>query len=206
MVVVAVVVGLVAAGVAVWWFGFRAEDEFVLGTDSLCEWFTAEEMTDIVRLAQVAAGTQFEFDAFEPGDCQGEPGPSEAQRWTTNEGWMGGEDGDVGLFLGPATGDGRGGDWKQMEPDEFGPHEMLGDAVSYGNLSYFFGWGPGIEVQLRVAGHDDEVLVFGWGVEDAGDWFLPGPGEEAPSDLHTEYQSLGFAVARLMLEDMGWID
>ena len=189
-VVVAVVVGLIAAVVAGWWFVFGdgersvAEDEFVLGTDSPCEWFTAEEMTEMVAAAQAEAGTQVEFDAFEPGDCRGDDA---YHQWGTSDGWLRGDEGAVGIYLM------RG----RAEPDQYGPHELLGGAASYVLVAHM---GPGVELQLRVEGHDD-AIAFG----------LQGPpavGVEplSPSDLNAEYELLGLAVARLMLEDMGWID
>lgn len=192
-VVLAVVVGLIATGVAGWWFVLRdgegsvAAEEFVLGTDSLCDWFTAEDMTEIVRSAQAEAGTQFEFDAFEPGDCRGDDG---YQQWATSDGWLRGDEGSVGIYLM------RG----RTEPDQYGPHELLGDAASYVLVAHTTSPGPGVELQVRVEGHDDAIVVGLQGPHAVG------VGPLSPSDLNAEYELLGLAVARLMLEDMGWID
>lgn len=185
-----------------WWFAFRAEDEFVLGTDSLCEWFTAEEMTELVAAAQAEAGTQFEFAAFDP-----EPGGSLRRRRAVRSAHLAGQDHGrvVALSLsGYGVDDPEGEAGRALEREEFVPHELLGDGVTYGlfwrNDSVWSAYndGPKMDVVLRVEGHDDAVSfrVFAYPSDvNERDWFP-----------HEEVGSFGFAAARLMLEGMGWID
>ena len=154
-------------------------------------------MNDIVLLAQHESGTfparQATFDQFGPGGCET---VTPSTRWTT-QGW-GWDDVDASLLieLSPVAADFR------AERDDFTAHRFLHEAVTYAYLEYGFSPG-GISVALRVEGHDDvlffrfEVLNQPQGSPDDVDFV-----QESPAN---RYEWMGFEIANLMLERMGWI-
>jgi hypothetical protein len=177
---------------------------FAYSTDSLCDWFTADDMNQIVAAAQQRAGTSWELVNFEPDDCVRLAPPVERRfeyDWdhTTPKGDFG-EDEMVASVPGLAVGLVPVA-WTGEEPSiEFAGHEMLDESVAYGNLQYDCSWREILTVELRVEGHDEDVL-----------WFSLtryNPVSACPDDetYKAQVTALGLAVADAMLEQMGWID
>jgi hypothetical protein len=74
-------------------------------------------------------------------------------------------------------------------------HSVLDDAVTFGNLGSGFAYSPGVQAQLLVDGHEDEVLFLGFGVE--GDALV---------QTDSEQEGLALSVADIMLAEMNWTD
>ena len=49
---------------------------------------------------------------------------------------------------------------------------------------------------LRVEGHEDEILYFGFGVDD----------HDGVTEVTPEYEELGLAIVNELLQRMNWID
>lgn len=184
-----------------------SDDQFDLLRDSLCLWFTPQVMNDIVVVAQYESGTRFDFDGFGQSDCSHKPGIS--AQWYVSRAVDGLEDSRLAIEFGRVAADHR-----QLpihvEPDDFTSILSTGwgwgsssstttpnGSVAYGNLSYHRSFDQGVSVQLRVAGHEDDVLFFDLGVyqRELNDQGYP-----------NRYEWFAFEVIHLMLDHMGWIE
>jgi len=165
---------------------------FEYPTDSLCDWFTAEDMNQIIAAAQERVGTGWPLVAFEAEDCA-RLAPPVGARWDWNhtEPKPGSQNAVPGLAVSlmPVA-------WLGEEPvADFVGHEMLDESVTYGNLHYHCGFLDLMSVELRVEGHEDDVLSFSM--------FLYHPYASCEGVLTYQF---GLAVADSMLRDMGWVD
>ncbi len=185
-----------------------AEAEFDFSVDSLCGWFTAAEMDQIIDTAQQRAGTALELPPFAPQDgCRTDsvgpqPGGRESASWNSGSTtvWLvPGLDPPAEAWVGDVSGGGS-----STAPEAFVAHPQLSEPITYGNLgtvgSNESRYPPrAMAVHLKVAGHEDPL------------WFsleIWGPGSVAGSrDLDdSTLASLGLAVADGMLSDMNWVD
>ncbi len=82
------------------------------------------------------------------------------------------------------------------DPDAFVEHPLLDDEVSYQNRTYQFGWSPGVDGFLKVEGHEDEILYFGFRADSGGHGW----------DMSPEFEELGLAALNELLQRMNWID
>lgn len=194
---------IVAAVLAVWYVArpdetgvdqsVRTEAAFDFDQHTFCDWFTADEMERIVADAQARAELDVELESFATsGECRVVNGPREAI-WET-PGWQSQSDGGLGIWLAPVITDPRGSGLRSIDPADFERHPLLDDRLTVGNVSYGFAYSPGVSAQLRVTGHEDEVLFLGFGVE---------------GNVLTDSQQtadFGLVVADLMLEHMNWTD
>ncbi len=161
-----------------------ATPAFDFSTDSLCDWFTAEDMDRIVAAAQDRVGTALELASFAPdGSCDA------GRKWT----------GGIDLILE------RAGPPPAQSYLAFTGHEQLHESIGYRNLGFYGDrysiWPPyGMHVDLMVDGHEDDFVRFVLEI-----W---GPAGVAGSqDLDDDtLASFGFAVADEMLRDMHWTD
>lgn len=149
--------------------------------DSLCEWFTAEDVNRIVATAQQRAETAFEFVPMREGDCS--PDGLPGGLWGS-EGWMDNPAAESSMSIGLARG-------SQGTADSFVSHELLDESVTYHVIRYNVAYDAGLQVDLRVAGHD-RVLRFVFGVGD----------DEAVST--PKYETVGLAIADELLREMNW--
>ncbi len=176
----------------------KAATVYDLETDDLCEWLTAGEMDQIVAYAQQQAGTEFAFGSLvDPvpaghassgtsGLCWGSAG------WTENPA----AEGSILIALSSYFDDQDASadrDWFDANPQWFDGHPLLDDAVAYHVSRHNVAFDAGVQLQLRVDGHDD-VLVFAFGV-----------GDEAAVATPT-YETLGLAIANELLRQMNWIE
>ena len=185
------VVALIGLGI---WFATGEQDspgeEFDFATDSMCDWFTAEDMDRIVASAQEKVGTTLAVAPFQAADClEGETPPM----WVAAP--PSGDD-DVLVVLTPVASGVDSGWERTTEPGDFAEHELLDTSVTYGNVEHLVWYTPGMAADLRVEGHEDEVLWFAL--------LLPSTSGPAPSD--PQHELLGFAVADAMLREMNWVD
>lgn len=167
-------------------------------TDSFCEWFTAQEMNEIVAVAQQRAGTAYVLEEFTPGGCD--------TFWRTPRWWAASRSrtsvqgstvgSTVAVQIESVNGRPEGMyDSYRVNPDAFVEHHLLDDGVSYQNRTYQFLWQDGLDGYLKVDGHADEILYFGFSVDDT-------PGA---TDMTSEYEELGLAVINELLRRMNWI-
>lgn len=177
---------------------------FDLAVDSLCDWFSADEMNQIIATAQEQAGTRWQLDEFEADDCLVQeppvswPGPF---AWNTlgadlQAGSTVIDSGQPNLMVNmvPVA-------WTDLEPaEDFVGDEMLDASITYGNPEHECGWDESMSFDLRVDGHEDEVLRF----------VLARPnnlGAACNDELvEAEATSLAFALAEAMLTSMNWIE
>lgn len=153
---------------------------FDFATDSLCDWFTADDMNEIVAVAQQRAGTAYDFKAFNSCDMlwrAEEPSSPELSVW---------------FALDPLGVEPRWTPYEEPNPDEFVGHSLLDDEVTYQTRGYQFAWKAGLDGFLQVDGHEDEILYFGLAVH-------TGAGTN-------EYEELGLAMVNEVLERMNWIN
>lgn len=162
------------------------EAVFDFAVDSLCDWFSADEMNQIIAAAQERAGTSWRYVEFEDEDCLRReppvPSPGPAA-------WDSGRPSNSGLSLMvdmvPVA-------WTDLEPaEDFMGDEMLDPSITYGDLEHDCGWDESTSFDLRVDGHE-EVLLFRL--------VRPSCGSE------TQAASLAFSVAEAMLTSMNWIE
>lgn len=192
LLVTAVVLVVVLVGVGIWFAAGREDSpaqEFDFSTDSVCDWFSAEDMNQIVATAQKRVGTKLVVAPFQAGDCD----EGELHMWVA---WPPSGNSDVIVVLTPVANGVDSGWERTTEPDDFVGHHLLDDTVTYGNLERLVWYLPGMAADFRVDGHEDEVLWFAL--------LLPGTSGPGPSD--DRHELLGFAVADAMLRDMNWID
>jgi hypothetical protein len=150
---------------------------FDFATDSLCDWFTPDDMNEILALAQQRAGTDYDFKAFNSCDMMWRAEEPSSPGYRV---WFGLEPLDIA--------------WQQPNPDQFAGHRLLDDEVTYQNRTYQFAWEAGLDGFLQVDGHQDEILYFGLAVHT-----VEGQGTD-------EYEELGLAMVNEVLERMNWIN
>jgi hypothetical protein len=151
--------------------------------DSLCTWFTADDMNEMLATAQQRAGTAYDFQEF--NSCPGMWKSGESSPGLTV--WFGLEP------LGGA-GEARWSPFVEPNPDEFRGHSLLDDEVAYQTRTYQFAWKAGVDGYLQVVGHEDEILYFGLAVHT-----MEGKGTN-------EYEELGLAMVDEVLQGMNWIN
>jgi hypothetical protein len=155
---------------------------FDYATDSLCDWFTSDDMDEILAVAQQRAGTAYEFKAFDSCDMM----------WRAEEPSSPGF--RVWFGLEPLGVEPRWDPYEAPNPDEFEGHSLLDDEVTYQTRTYQFGFKTGVDGFLQVDGHQDEILYFGLAVHT-----VEGQGTD-------EYEELGLAMVNEVLERMNWIN
>jgi hypothetical protein len=158
---------------------------FDFATDSLCDWFTPDDMNEILAVAQQRAGTDYELKTFNSSslvECRrlGTMWKAEEPSSPGYRVWFGLEPLDIA--------------WQQPNPDQFAGHRLLDDEVTYQNRTYQSAWKPGVDGFLQVDGHEDEILYFGLAVHT-----VEGQGTN-------EYEELGLAMVNEVLERMNWIN
>jgi hypothetical protein len=165
----------------------RADDtEFDFARDSLCERITAEDMNDILLVAQFESSTLLDAEpTFAPDGCERSSWRSEWGAVWVSEWWPEG-DGSLLVHLGADS----LGPPRPAAFDEFRSHHLLPRSVTSGNLR----WRSGAEMNLRVDGHDEE-LFFSLGVSTDG--FL--------NIESNDYEWLAFAIVGLLLQHVGWV-
>lgn len=169
---------------------------FDLETDSLCDWFTAQDMNRLVAEAQKQAGSTFEFVPFEgvvsaPNGRDGcWSNPANGFSAWGSAGWQANPAADGSILVGINRADPRA----VVKPDlgRLTSHEMLDAAVTYHLIRYHVAYDAGLRIYLQVEGHEEEVLDFAFGVG--------GPGGGTPT-----FEDLGLAVANELLQGMNWI-
>jgi hypothetical protein len=177
--------------------GGEGEPVFDFATDSLCTWFTPDDMNEILAAAQQRAGTDHDFSPFTSGDCEAESGwgvPGRLSVWFMLE--------PVESFFARVAGDPdaqvnnlTGGELVlDVNPAEFVGHGFLDDEVSYqmNNGDGGFGY-ESFDWYLRVDGHQDETLYFKFAIDG-----LP---RSIGLDTMT---NLGLAMVNEVLERMNW--
>jgi hypothetical protein len=160
--------------------------------DTLCDWFTADQMDSIVTEALDRAELDTALESFATsGSCR--MLSSTEAIWST-QGWVSQSDGGLGILLAPVDTDPRGGHSRD-DPADFEHHAVLDDDVTFGNYSDGFAYSSGAQLQLRVAGHEDEALFLGFGTE--GSTFI---------DTSPHGAAFALIIADIMLEGMNWTD
>jgi hypothetical protein len=164
--------------------------EFDFATDSLCTWFTPDDMNEIVAVAQQRAGTDYDLKAFDSSSLP------ECRRLATM--WKAEEPSSPGhrvwFQLEPLGVEPRWSPYEEPNPDEFAGHDLLDDEVTYQTRGYQFAWKSGLDGFVQVDGHQDEILYFGLAVHT-----MEGQGTN-------EYEELGLAMVNEVLERMNWIN
>ena len=169
---------------------------FDLETDSLCDWFTAQDMNRLVAEAQKQAGSTFEFVPFEDvvSAPSGRDGcwsyPADGFSAWGSAGWQANPAADGSMLVGIN----RPYSDAVVKPDlgRLTSHEMLDEAATYHLIRYHVAYDAGLRIYLQVEGHEEEILDFAFGVG--------GPGGGTP-----KYEDLGLAVANELLQGMNWI-
>ena len=138
-------------------------------------------MDDILAAAQQRAETAHVFEGFTSAGCHG-------TGWAT-PGWgtSGGAGDAVFVLVEPADG--------REDRDQFVGNPLLDGGVSYQRRTNQFAWSEGVDGYLRVVGHEDEILYFGFGVDDYG----------GTTELSGEYTGLAMAFVNELLTRMNWI-
>ena len=189
-------------------------DVFDTRTDDFCEWFTADDMNEIIEVAQQRAGTAYILEEFTSGGCDsfwktpGWPrGDSRARESSNGEGLS------VAVLVNSVENQGVDApvrmSLEMSDPDEFAEHHLLDRGVSYLNRTHQFFWRDGVDGFLRVDGHDDETLYFGFSVAEI---LTPEEVRALLSDdtvvteLTPEYEDLALAVVNELLRHMNWIN
>jgi hypothetical protein len=169
-----------------------SEPVFDFAADSLCTWFTADDMNEIVAAAQQRAGTEYGFSPFTSEDCEVESGwsyeyPGGPYVWFMLE--------PVESFFARVAGD-PDAQVNDVNPAEFVGHGFLDDEVSYqmNNADGGFGY-ESFDWYLRVDGHQDETLYFKFAIDG-----LP---RSIGLDTMT---NLGLAMVNEVLDRMNWIN
>ena len=80
--------------------------------------------------------------------------------------------------------------------DEFVGHHLLDEGVLYQPRTNQFAWDEGLDGYLLVDGHEDEILYFGFGVDNYDGQTL----------LSGEYKELVLAFFNELLARMNWIE
>jgi hypothetical protein len=151
---------------------------FDIRTDSLCTWFTRQDMDRILQAAQERVGTRMEMTGFAPeGWCTAENLP----------GSWGSSSTVIALERVP-----------QARTADFNRHEQLADSITYGDLAGSSN--PyATRATLDVEGHEDVSLRMS--LEIWGRWGIPGADEVD----RTELTALAMAVANELLTEMNWV-
>ncbi|MFO7961831.1 MAG: SGNH/GDSL hydrolase family protein, partial [Nitriliruptoraceae bacterium] len=169
------------------------EAVFDFEQDTLCDWFTADQMDRIVTEALDRAELDAELESFATsGSCR--MLSSTGAIWST-PGWASQSDGGLGITLAPVVNDPRGEGYRDTDPADFEHHAVLDEDVTFGNYSSGFAYSSGAQIQFRVAGHEDEVLFLGFGTE--GSTFI---------DTSPHGAAFALIIADIMLEEMHWTD
>jgi hypothetical protein len=176
---------------------------FDFTTDSLCTWFTADDMNEIVAVAQQRAGTAYPFQAFnsvvaEFPACDPESGWHTPERITleTPPGHALAFTLARGSDFSPLDGDPP----RDVNPDAFRGHSLLDDEVSYQLHRYQYAWSESVWGYLRVEGHKDETLYFRLAVTDDHEI-----SKMRALGAHT-LMGLSMAMVNETLERMSWIN
>ena len=182
------VIGVVVVGFAGCSDDSGRDDVFDFATDSLCDWFTAQDMNRIVADAQEQAGSTWQLVPFEAEDCTVQEPP--ATRW--DHVWR--QSGEVSLMVGlvPVA-------WTEVEPaEDFVGHEMLDESITYGNLAYLCSWAEIVDADLQVEDHEENVLRFSLARAD--------PNSPCGHAIYeAQATSFAFGVADAMLREMNWV-
>jgi hypothetical protein len=176
---------------------------FDFTTDSLCTWFTADDMNEIVAVAQQRAGTAYPFQAFnsvvaESPACDPESGWRTPERITPET--PPGHALAFTLARGSDFSPLDGGPPRDVNPDAFRGHSLLDDEVSYQLHRYQYAWSESVWGYLRVDGHKDETLYFRLAVTDDHEI-----SKMRALGAHT-LMGLSMAMADETLERMNWIN
>jgi hypothetical protein len=157
----------------------RANDtEFDFARDSWCAWITAEDMNDILLVAQFESSTLLDAEPiFAPDGCE------RAFWWSE---WWSNAEGSLLVYLGTYS----LGTPRPEDDDEFRSHHLLPRSVTFRDLR----WLSGARMTLRVDGHDEE-LFFALDVSTGGLLHLES----------NEYEWLAFAIVGLLLQHVGWV-
>jgi hypothetical protein len=199
---------VVAAVVAAVWFvreGGNSEPVFNFETDSLCDWFAAEDVNQIIDDAQTRTGGSWNLPAFDAGDCV--PSTGTIGMLGPEGGWIHARyqpDADGNQFLLPPALKVNMVPvaWTGLDPaDDFVGHEMLDQSVTYTTSRYQSSWWDHIDVDLRIEGHDDDVLRFTLARQDPNSTF---PHRDV--SIEEQVTSLALVVADSMLSDMKWVE
>lgn len=161
---------------------------FVLGEDTLCDWFTTEEMDRILSEAIDASGTELEVASFESGFCYHEATRSlmAGPEWTVQRGDRT-EVASVAVTI--ALSEDALGSLPHPDPAEFHGSALLDSAVTYGHRQNGLLYENGVQLEALVAGHTDvQPLWFGFAVTTY----------EQPTE------DLAVAVLDGLLRGMGW--
>jgi len=164
---------------------------FDLGTDSFCEWISPGTMTTILSIAQKRAGTDYDLRGLTVCD------DTSGGFWNSTLTSFAGElpprvaassldDADTPVQAAYA----------ETSPGDFIGHPLLDDSVTYHIRTYQFLWQEGVDLLLRVEGHDDEILYFGFGVDDGN----------RDTYMTPEYEELALAAANELLVRLNWVD
>jgi hypothetical protein len=170
--------------------GWADQPVFDFSEDSLCDWFTEDDMNRIVTAAQERAGTDWPVGPFE--HCRGGRTETDGYHWS----W-GPVGGHLRVSLQPIDWFGQQRSTDPMPTaDHFTGHEMLDGSVTHGDIDYLCSWNEIVRGQLRVEGHEDEVL-----------WFdLQRSDPTSSCGGETQVTSFGLAVADAMLREMNWVE
>lgn len=166
----------------------EVSEVFDLASDTVCGWFAADELDQIVAVAQERVGTAFEFNAFE-GFCWDEPRDGFSAR--SSAGWTSSPAADGSIMIGISRP--RSDAVVKFDPGALTGHELLGDSVMYQLIRYHVAYDAGLRVYLQVGGNEGKVLDFALGIG--------GAGGGTPM-----YEELGLAIANELLERMNWIE
>lgn len=174
--------------------GRDSEAIFDFSTDSMCEWFTAEDMDRVLTDAQDRAGTTVELVGFVPeGRCLADGS------WSSSS---------VLVSLRQRNGVGSA-------REDFAAHEQLAGAVRYSNLAVrgptSSPWSPyRMAADLRVEPCVDVCKIPTPGLDSADLSFVlelwPGSRAGDAGLDEDDMRALGFAVADAMLRDMNWVE
>lgn len=164
---------------------------FDIDADTLCEWFSADDMNQIVAAAQQRAGTDYDFEDFAASGCDN-------NLWKTP--WFfSGHNGDDSLaVLLEVADDEEDSDLVSAgnSLDEYVGHPLLADRITFKPRTNQFSWQEGLDGYLLVGGHEEEILYFGFGVDN----------HDSTTRMSGEYNDLGLAVADELLRRMHWIE
>lgn len=158
---------------------------FDFAEHDLCEWFTADETSEIVAAAQQRAGTNYRFEAFKPGQCDG--------GWAS-PGFRSSGSGDLSATVQIHPAD-KAPVPMAVGSGDFVRHRLLDDKVTYQIRTLQFAWQEGLDGYLRVAGHEEENLYFAFGVDN----------HDNAMYMSGDYKELGLATVNEILRRMNWL-
>ncbi len=164
---------------------------FDIDADTLCEWFSADDMNQIVATAQQRAGTDYVFEDFAAAGCDNNLWKTPSFSWGPNRG-------DSLAILLDLVDDQENPDLASAgnSLDEHIGHPLLADGISFQLRTNQFFWQEGLDGYLLADGHEEEILYFGFGVDN----------HDSTTTMSGEYNDLGLAVANELLQRMHWIE